>query len=104
MRTCIKCKRDLSDCMFDDNWRHKVNICRDCKREWQRAYRKAQKGKRHTRLGMMDKRLLDLENVVRELQKAKCPKCGGTGVIERYNARHGHTTFEDCSCIEEVLL
>ncbi len=30
MRTCIKCKRELPLGMFDDNWRHKVNICKDC--------------------------------------------------------------------------
>ena len=40
MRTCIKCERELYEGMFDDNWRHKVNICRDCQLELKREYRK----------------------------------------------------------------
>ena len=30
-RVCIKCGRTLPLGWFDDNWRHKSNICKDCK-------------------------------------------------------------------------
>lgn len=38
MRTCIKCGKELPLGMFDDNWRHKVNVCKKCKKEYQREY------------------------------------------------------------------
>ena len=40
MRVCIKCKRELPDDMFYDNWRHKVNKCKACCYEYIKAYRK----------------------------------------------------------------
>lgn len=43
MRECIKCNRKLPIGMFDDNWRHKVNICKDCKRNYLNLYLKNNK-------------------------------------------------------------
>lgn len=43
MRTCIKCGRELPLGMFDDNWRHKVNVCKDCKRKYQKEYERNNK-------------------------------------------------------------
>lgn len=36
MRRCIKCNRELPDGRFDDNWRHRVNTCRECMNAYQR--------------------------------------------------------------------
>lgn len=36
MRRCIKCNRELPDGRFDDNWRHRVNVCRECMNAYQR--------------------------------------------------------------------
>jgi hypothetical protein len=41
MRKCIKCGRPEGEVYFTlDNWRHKVNQCRDCHREYVRNQRK----------------------------------------------------------------
>lgn len=61
MRKCIKCGRELSLGMFDDNWRHKVNICKDCKREQNRKYyQSSEKRKKKNRLYKMENRIEEL--------------------------------------------
>jgi DNA-directed RNA polymerase subunit M/transcription elongation factor TFIIS len=99
LRKCIKCNRELSGGCFDDNWRHSVNVCRDCKREQQREYRKIGKGVRATRLSALEKKVEELEAEVRKLRNEICPKCGGTGVVEVYSRQYGHTVYEDCDCV-----
>lgn len=39
-RKCIKCSRELALGDFEDNWRHKVNVCRRCKANYQRDYQR----------------------------------------------------------------
>lgn len=38
MRKCIKCGKEEPLGQFDDNWRHKVNVCKDCRRRHKREY------------------------------------------------------------------
>ena len=100
-RKCIKCNKERPEGMFDDNWRHKVNVCIDCQSEYQKEYRKIGKRARITRLSALEKKVEELEMQVRKLMNEICPKCGGTGVIEVYNRQYGHTTYEDCDCVNE---
>ena len=49
MRTCIKCNKQLPVSMFNDNWRHKTNICKDCHNKYQREYPNNMTNKDHTK-------------------------------------------------------
>ena len=68
LRTCIKCKNELPLGMFDDNWRHRTFVCKDCKREQIKACR-TPSGDRHSRLKIVENRLERLENEMKRLLK-----------------------------------
>lgn len=60
-RQCIKCDRQLPLGMFDDNWRHKVNICKDCMKSIQKAYSKDNdRIKKRRRLNKLEHRAKEL--------------------------------------------
>lgn len=62
MRKCIKCGRELPLGMFHDNWRHKVNVCKDCLLVYQRERKKINRElKKERQLRAMDKRISNLE-------------------------------------------
>ena len=61
MRTCIKCERELPDGQFDDNWRHKVHVCYECRRLQTIEYRKSYRASQLARARRLRKRIVSLE-------------------------------------------
>ena len=70
MRTCIKCNKELPLGMFDDNWRHRTFVCKNCVLERQREYRKTYNAKESEMRRYLIKRVKLLEYEL-ELTKAK---------------------------------
>ena len=68
-RKCIKCGEKHPLGMFDDNWRHKVNICKDCQRAYAKLYRT--KAKTAIRIRRLRKRIKELESEIRWLNRQK---------------------------------
>ena len=67
LRKCIKCNRDLPLGQFDDNWRHKVNICKKCKSEYHREYNKKQKRRDiQNRMYAAEKRVEELKEILND--------------------------------------
>ena len=62
MRKCIKCGDPKPLGMFNDNWRHKVNTCKDCERTKQHEYAKDNpRVKLQSRLGELKRQVEELE-------------------------------------------
>jgi hypothetical protein len=68
IRVCIKCNRELPIGMFDDTWRSKTNICKDCVRAYQREYRKEYRVRYKSRLKQLEKEIKSLNSKIEYLE------------------------------------
>jgi hypothetical protein len=64
-RICIKCGRELPLGMFQDNVRHKVNRCNDCRNVYMKEYRqRSDRRKTQNRLYVAQKTVKELQEVL----------------------------------------
>jgi hypothetical protein len=64
-RKCIKCGKEKPVGQFDDNWRHKVNICKQCRREYQREYQRKQRRRSlQNKMYASEKRAKELKEIL----------------------------------------